>query len=230
MNFFHLLAGLGRRWYIALPGVLITIGLCFYAFERVAVSYSARSSMILLPPSTVTEGGNPYLFLGGLAPALDVLVRRVDADIVRGPIEDEFSVANYTVSADKTTSGPIIAIEGTAPSADDALQVTRAVDEAVPNALAEMQTELGVPDGARITLSTVSIDKKATMDSSTRTQVVVITAALGLGGTLLLTGLVDSLMLTRRSRINAREAATESSHGAEPPPVEATSVHSISGD
>lgn len=230
MNFFHLLAGLGRRWYIAVPGVAIALWLCLYAFERVPVSYAARSSMILLPPDTVTEGGNPYLFLGGLAPALDVLVRRVDADIVRGPIEDEFQVANYIVFADKTTSGPIIAIEGTAPTAGDALQITRAVDDVVPTALAEMQTELGVPEGARITLSTVSVDKKATMDSSTRTQAVVVIAALGLGGTLLLTGLVDSLMLTRRSRIDARKAATESSPGTESPPVEAASVHPISGD
>lgn len=228
MNLLHVLAGFGRRWYVALPGVLIVVGLCLYAFPRVPVSYSASSSMILLPPDTVTEEGNPYLFLGGLGPAQDVLVRRVNADIVRGPIAGEFPVADYTVFADKSSSGPIIAIEGTAPTADAALQIIRAVDDAVPIALTEMQTELGVPSDARITLSIISVDSKATVDSSTRTQVVVIVAALGLGATLLLTGLTDSLILARRSRIVARKAATESSRDAESPD-DSTSVPAASG-
>lgn len=206
-------AGLRRRWYIVVTGLLLTGGLCALAFEYVPISFIARGSMILLPPETVTDGENPYLYLGGLAPALDVLTRRVDADKIRLPIEDAFPEAEFTVFADRSSSGPIIAIEITAPTAREAFAVTDAVRAVIPVALEQMQTELDVPTGSRIALSPVSVDEEATRDTSTRTQALAVLGGLGLGATVLLTGLVDGLLLARRSRRNEIAGAPVSSPG-----------------
>jgi flagellar biosynthesis/type III secretory pathway M-ring protein FliF/YscJ len=63
-----------------------------------------------------------------------------------------------------------------------------------------MQVDLGVAAPARITLTDVSVDTKATRDSTRRTQFVVAVGVAVAGVTILLTGIIDGLIMARRAR------------------------------
>jgi hypothetical protein len=193
-----LITSLGRRWYLVLVGLAATCGIAVLIFGAVPVSYDARASMVLLPPkNSVSEGGNPYLNLSGLGQALDILARRLDSDAVRTPIEDTIG-GTFVAVPDATTSGPILAIEGSGDSEKAALAMTKEVIAAVPVALTSLQTELNVPDFARITAMTITADTEATLNQRVRIQATLAAAGAGLAATILLTGFIDGRLMARR--------------------------------
>ena len=70
-----MLRSLLRRWYIVVLGVILTVAGVYGAYTVTPVTYSATSTVVLLPPEkSVKDGDNPYLYLGGLGQALNVLV------------------------------------------------------------------------------------------------------------------------------------------------------------
>jgi hypothetical protein len=217
-----LLAGMRRRWYLVFFGLLLSAALSWYVFTIVPVSYTARSSVLLLPPQSVTPTGqNPYLNLTGMAPAMDVLTRRVDADAIRTPVEEKYPDAEYTVFADTSTSGPMVVTEVTANTPRTVLTVLDAIDGKLVSSFDSMQADLGVPPVARMTLTTVSVDATATQVSTRRTQFVVAAGVIAFGATVLLTGMIDGLIMARRKRrSDARARAMEDEEDETEDPAE----------
>lgn len=214
-----LAAGLRRRWYLVIVGFLLTGGLAAYTYSVAPVTYEARASMLLLPSKAWTEMigvDNPYLSLTGMGPALDVLTRRVDADRVRLPVERRFPDTEYVISADTSTSGPVVLIETTGPTGARALDVLGRVRSEVEDSLVAMQEELDVSADSQIDLIDVFVDEKATIDMSI---VLRLSVAAGIGGvllTILLTGLIDGLVVNRRAR---REGVGSNSDSAAKVPI-----------
>jgi uncharacterized protein involved in exopolysaccharide biosynthesis len=212
-----LAASLLRRWPIVLVGLLVTSGICVGLAYVVPASYIARTSMVLLPPSTlVGKDGNPYLFLGGLGQALDVLTRKLNADEISEPIKKSYRNTEFTVARDSSTTGPIIIVEASAPTAASARAAMNAVVDAAEPAMESLQSELNVPDNARITVSAFAVDQTPTPDLKTRIQVVGAVGALGLIVTLLLAAFVDGRILARRQ---IKGAATRGADAASSPSV-----------
>jgi len=196
-----LIAALLRRWRFVVVGVLLTAiigaGLAFL----IPASYVAKTSMVLLPPvSVVGAGGNPFLFLGGLGQALDVLTENLGSDTVRERIEEAHPGAKFAVSADTSTTGPILIIESNAASADEALAVTQEVADQAPVSLASLQSKLSVPERSRITMAEVAVDAEPEVDQKNRIQSIVAVAIVGLFATLLLAGYRDNRIASRRSQ------------------------------
>ncbi|WP_394768412.1 hypothetical protein [Lacisediminihabitans sp.] len=196
-----LVRSLGRRWYFVLLGLALTAGLCVAALRVVPVSYNSEASIVLLPPKTSTEpNGNPFLYLGGLSQAVDVLTRTISSDETAKPLLKANPGAKFTIAADVTTTGPIILITSNAPTAAGAQAMTSSVLEAVPTALDSIQSELAVKPQSKISVMTIAVDAKGKLDAKTRTQAVIGIGAVGIVLTILLTGLVDGLMRSRRRR------------------------------
>lgn len=211
-----LVRSLFSRWYLLLIGLLVTAGLGWGAFQVIPVSYKSQASMVLLPPKVSTEpNGNPYLYLGGLGQALDVLTRALDADAERAPLEDAHPNAIYEVTPDTSTSGPILLITSTAPTANGARAMTAAVLEAVPTTLTNLQTGLVVPADSRITVMTIAVDQAATLDAKIKTQTLVVVAAGGIALTILLTGFIDGLLRSRSARLRAAAGETAAGETAQ---------------
>jgi uncharacterized protein involved in exopolysaccharide biosynthesis len=195
------ITGMRRRWYLVLVGLLITGGLAAYVYSVVPASYSARLSLLLLPPLSVTgPGENPFLNLSGMEPAMDVLTRRVDADVVRSPLEEQFPDSEYVVFPDASARGPMVVAEIAAPSESSALKTLDAVNAELVSTFDSMQEELGVPPLGRMTLTEVSVDSEATLDTKMRTQLVAATVAAGVAVTVLITAIIDGLIMARRAR------------------------------
>ena len=196
-----ILGSLFRRWPLLLGGFVITTGLCVALAMSIPATFIARTSMVLLPPPAVVgEDGNPFLFLGGLDTALDVLTRRLNAEELANDVEDEYPDATYTVYADESTSGPIVvvSVEATSARATEAV-MQRIVREAEPS-LKSLQVDLGVPADSLITVTLVAVDQEPKADYKTRIQAVGAVGAAGLVGTILLAGFLESRAISRRQR------------------------------
>lgn len=208
-----------RRWYLVLAGLVLTGLLCWAGSQLVPPSYDARGSMVLMPPSAnVGEDGNPYLQLGGMSEALDVLVRQSNAPAIRDRVLEEYSSASYTIEPDRSTSGSIVVVQATAETETESLALLERSMETLPATLTRMQDELAVTPHQRIDIMPVVVDAEAALNSKQTLQALAVAVVAGLSGTFLLTGLADGLLLSRRARLQS--AAVDSGAGeASPEPV-----------
>lgn len=201
MYFKDLTRALVRRWYLVVIGLACTAALCAGAASKIGPTYEVNSSSVMMPgKATVVEGGNPFLFLGGLTLARDVLVRSLASPEVEAQILETHPDASFTIAGDTTTSGPIILVTADA-STPEAAQATMAnVLATLPRQLTQLQSEAQAPDDARITLLPLSTDAEVTVVTKARTRALLAAAALGVIATVLVTGLVDGILLARRRR------------------------------
>ncbi|MGW9402488.1 hypothetical protein ACWGQ2_00795 [Arthrobacter sp. NPDC055585] len=201
-----------RRWYLVLSGIVFTAVLCWGASQIVPPSYDAQGSMVLMPPpAAVGDEGNPYLQLGGMSEALDVLVRQANAPAVRDRVLEAYPSATYTIEPDRSTSGSIVVVQATAETEEESLTVLDQAMETLPAVLTRMQDELAVIPVQRIDIMPVVVDAEATLNSKQTLQMLAVAVVVGLSGTLMFTALADGLLLARAER---QETSGEHSRGS----------------
>ncbi|QYF72830.1 hypothetical protein [Cryobacterium sp. PAMC25264] len=143
----------------------------------VPASWTARASVLILPPATVVgDTGNPYLFLGGLGQASDVLAKRLDAEDAHTSAQERYNGGDFTVGTDRGSPAPVILIEVDAPTASEALELVGNLHSQVPLELGAMQRDLDVPSAALITTSDITVDSVATLNPRARIQLTAIAA------------------------------------------------------
>lgn len=208
----HLLASSLRRWYVLLAALLATAGLTYSVYQSSDPTYEISGTAVLLPgTSSVPEGGNGFLYLGGLNPALEVLMRSVNSDATsKELLANEPSTTTYTVVRDLDASGPIVLVTATSDTVDGARRTLRAVLDVLPDRLADLQNDVAVPTAARMSVLDLAIDQKPKAITNDRTRAVLGVAAGGIVASLLLTGLVDGLVLS----VARRRASRRSRRGA----------------
>jgi hypothetical protein len=204
MYLIELLKSLRHRWYLVLTGMLLTVALTVAASFFVHPTYIAKASVVLIPPKPpIGVARNPYLNLGGLGPAVDVLGARVRANRTSLELASTHPRAQITVAPDTlATSAPILFITVDAPFPSEALTVRDEVLATVSPTLAAMQDELSIPNGSRMAVSTLASSSQP--EQSSRAQLRVLILILGVGGALTVvgTGLIDGI-LNRQERQNA---------------------------
>lgn len=202
MTLSNLLRNLGRRWYLVLAGLLITTGLCFASYSAVSPTYERAASVLLLPGSqTIPSGGNPYLYLGGLGQASDILVASVNASSVRNAILLGHPATEIFMTRDPASSGPLVTVSSSGPNDADVTATLERALTAIPKTLSELQVQANVPATARITSLQLTTDPTSVLIRKNQLQAVGLVAAGGTALTLLVVGFVDGLLLSRqRSR------------------------------
>jgi len=214
-----LLPSLRRRWWAVSLGLLATLGLGYMALTLVPIEYVARSSMLLLPPeSTLETTSNPYLGLGGLQPAADVLSRALNDGAVHEALAPRDGTATFTVDRDTTSSGPLVLVEVTDVSSTGAAATLDAVVAEMHLTLKKLQEEVGVPEIELIDVVDVARDMTPEPDNKTQIRAILVAVALGLGGTLFGTDLLDGWLVRRRQgRMEGQAAeASSSDHTVDP--------------
>lgn len=187
-----------RRWYIVLLGLIVSAGLAGAAVVLIPPTYEAEGTLLLMPPSKIVGSqGNPYLYLGGMNGAVDVLVRRANAPDVVEAIEKLHSGVKIVYSAAPATSSPIVAISITGGDKESVIGTLEAGRTILIRKLEAMQSELKVPQPMRITAETLVIGHEATANRKTAIQFAILVAAAGTVGTLMFTGFIDGLLLAR---------------------------------
>ena len=80
MNPVNMGRAIRRWWLVALLGLVLSVGGSGLAYTLIGAEYQRSASQVLVPgDNAVPEGGNPFIYLGGLEQAADVLVRAAAA-------------------------------------------------------------------------------------------------------------------------------------------------------
>ena len=211
--------GLLRRWYFVVVGVLLTACAALLLSSVVPPTYKGTARVVLLPPaSLVTPGGNPYLFLGGLDQALSVLSVRLGSGSVQEEIVKGHAGTGYVAEKDLASSGPIMLITSESESPESSLQMLDDVLKVVPQNLVIMQDQLNVPASSRITAMTIVRENEALIDRKSQLRAVLAAVAVGGCITVLVTGLLDRLITSRKGTKRRRRQDT----GVQDQPLEDT--------
>lgn len=199
-----------QRWYFTIAGLLVTLALCGLASTAVPVKYQAKAQILVLPPkTTVGNGGNPYLALGGLQAAADVLARAMSDAQTYAKLRGEGITGTYTVARDLTTSGPVLLVAADNSTPDSALATLQGILAQAAPRLTELQDALTVPDSTRLTSDVFTQDKVATAQRKSQIRAILVAFAAGIFATVLLVSAGDS-MLTRRARRRGRPMSSTS--------------------
>ena len=214
MKFIDTLRGLLRRWYILLPGIIVAASLTIGMWYIIPPGYYRSSTQLLLPgASSVPVGANPYLFLGGLAPAADVLVRAIGSENVLNEMAEDHPGVEIKISRDTTTAGPIILIAVTASSDADAREVLGLLVERTATVLEDFQQMERIPAENRMTVIPVTIDKQSVLQQRTRLLGVAGAAIGGIVLTVFIAGLVDGLSQQRKRAASASDGENSTEEG-----------------
>ena len=214
MNLADTLRGLWRRWYIVVPGLILTAVVAFAAWQGIKPDYERTGTQLLLPgTASIPENGNPFLYLGDLSQAADVLVTSMSSEQELAPLLDGHPGAQIEITRDPRTSGPQILTTVTARSDAEAALILHNTIAETAHQLDNLQDVDAITAGNRISIKSITVDDNSTLNQKTR--------LLAVGGaslamillTLLVAALVEGLS-TRRRRRTSGDGATEESEGA----------------
>jgi hypothetical protein len=209
-----------QRWYFTLVGLLVTLLLCGLAAIAVPVKYQARAQILVLPPHTsVGTGGNPYLALGGLQAASDVLARAMSDGKTYQLLRSQGVTGTYTVARDLTTSGPILLVVAEDSTATGALNTLNGILSQAAPRLSQLQDDLSVPENTRLTSNVFTQDSVAGIQRKSQLRAILVAFAGGVFVTIMLVSAADSVLTRRRRRRLARtgRAAPELPDGDDAP-------------
>jgi capsular polysaccharide biosynthesis protein len=229
-------AVLGRRWLLVLIGFLMTVGLSGAAYELFKPTYEITGTVLLLPPpltSASSGSANPYLRLGGLQQAVDLVGVALSDQATQLELKSISKDVQFTVQADFRTSSPLLAIDVKDSTPETALRIRDLLVARVPTRLGDMQAALGVSTKDRVTTTVVTLDTEAVEVGKNRLRAAVVAAAVGLGLTLVTATLWDKRRLRHprrrlpRSRNSGRDRGTKALPEAAPEPVEVPEVTEV---
>ncbi|MGV8911596.1 MAG: hypothetical protein ACOH14_03190 [Rhodoglobus sp.] len=217
MNLADTLRALWRRWYVVVPGLILTIAVAIGAWQIIEPDYERVGTQLLLPGvASIPESGNPYLYLGGLSQAADVVVTSMSSERELSALVRDYPGAEIVITRDPVTSGPQILTTVTAKSDADARKILSSTMNRTTQVLSNLQNVTGITARNRISIESITVDSQSTLVQKTR--------LLGAGGatlgmlliTLLSAGLVEGLSTLKR-----RERRADVKHGG---PDESVSI------
>lgn len=193
---------LARRWYLVIVSLGLTVVAVVVMMGRVGPSYTAQGTLLLFPPEGTTRAGeriegNPYLSLGGLNPARDILIRAMTSKTSRAAVEKSHPDVGYEMYADMAVSGPIIVVEVTGPSDEATIGALNTLFETVPTVLVDLQSDLEIKRREYITIQELTIDETAEEVTKDQLRAGIVAGAGVMVGGLLGIGLLDGLLLSR---------------------------------
>ena len=215
------------RWrHLTLITLLAAIGAGIGLFNATSPTYTANSTVLLMPPKAVLvqaqadksqyAPNNPLLYLDTLTNSRDVLVRNLSSKDVQDFLEKQQPATTTTVSGDMTSNSPLIIVKSTGSSEAAALSAMEAVDALVPYKLKSMQDEMDIQPLQRISSMVVTADTKATASSKKQLELGIVGFALVLLLGLGLIALLDQLRTRRLAKAGTMQTAALSTDEAAP--------------
>ncbi|MDQ7992683.1 MAG: hypothetical protein AAGC63_05755 [Propionicimonas sp.] len=206
---------LGRRWYIVLLGVLMSLGLAVAALAVTPPLYEARGTLLLMPSKDQlsTGGRNPFLHLDALDGPAGIVMARLNGDETRLAIEAVAPKAEYVVESDPAMRGPTIQVTVTDSTPAGALAILDRMLTMASDILQQVQAEREVPDAASVGSMRLVVDTKAERVTSATVRMVMAALGAGLLATAVLAFSLDGLLLRRRRRIAGREGTPATTDG-----------------
>ncbi|MBU4335300.1 MAG: hypothetical protein KJ548_01900 [Actinobacteria bacterium] len=200
MDLRYILAQLRRRAWATAMCLLATAAMAFYVQSTVPALYQVQASLVLIPPSLAEDpGSNPFLSIGGLNPAADVLVRALNYSSFRETVAPSGGTRTFDVSRDTDASGPLLVVNASDVTAAGANEVLDQVVAQAPISMAQLQDDIGVTDIAMIDVLEIARESQPTIDTKSQQRALLMVVAAGLVVTVLGVGLLDRWLLGRKA-------------------------------
>jgi hypothetical protein len=171
-----------RRWYVLLPGLLITAGLVVGAWRVLPVSYSSQSTVALLNSRKgAAADGNPFLSMEpSLTGMADSLARNVNSDAAKGDLKRAGLTEKYEVKIADNAQGPLLWITVTGHEPTAVLKGNTTLMEFTKQRLRELQADQKVAPDAMIRITTIVPPQKPEAQLKSTIQYLVMGGGLGL--------------------------------------------------
>ncbi|HEY2044282.1 MAG TPA: hypothetical protein VGH11_16525 [Jatrophihabitans sp.] len=202
-----------RRWYLTLIGLALTVGFAATAIFMVAPTYQAKASLLLLPPKSPATGSNPYLALGGLQGATDVLARAMSDSSTLNQLAQSGATGTFAVLRDPNTSGPVLLVTATASDSASAVRDVDLFIHLVPSKLASLQESIGVPSSAALSSSAITQDRTAAINRKSQIRAILVAVAAGVVITVAGISLLENFV-SRPKHSDVRAVSVSASHEA----------------
>jgi capsular polysaccharide biosynthesis protein len=213
VDFWDLTKLLVRRWFVAVPLLLLTAAGAVGLAVTVKPDYIADSYITLVSPRTAapatSTARNPWLDMGVTALGSAAIYSTQDASVLEPLVRQGYS-DNFTMAFDGNT--PIIKIEVTAASKQQATATAQELADLFKQSVDALQQEHAVTSDQMITVQ--RLDKGDNVKSSTTKLKRAVIAVIGAGLllTIALTATVDAI-LQRRTRRRSYPAAAPPAGG-----------------
>ena len=162
MDFWKTLLVLVRRWYVAVPALLVSAGLAAMAYQSIPPKYEATGSVVLLTPThgatgSTREAGpaNPLLsFDGSLETTAQLLTQVLLSPAVAEQLADQGGTADYQVG-DANIGGPFVNVVATGRSPAEVQHTVTLVLNRARQELLERESKLNAPRSSFISVEDV---------------------------------------------------------------------------
>ncbi|MFF7969728.1 Wzz/FepE/Etk N-terminal domain-containing protein [Streptomyces sp. NPDC007905] len=189
-----------RRWYVLLPGLLLTACLTVAVALVVPVTYQSQSTVVLLnsQKATVAYDGNPFLStqtsLTGMA---DSLARNLDSDVSVRELKSRGATGTFEAKLADNAQGPLMWLTVTGTDKAAVLASDRMLTAYAKERLEQFQKQQSVAPKAMIRMTTIVPPQNPMAQTKTRLEYLVMAGCLGLVLSLVATFYVEA---RRRSR------------------------------
>ncbi|MFF4055953.1 Wzz/FepE/Etk N-terminal domain-containing protein [Streptomyces sp. NPDC001668] len=206
-----------RRWYVLLPGLLLTIGLTVAVALTVPVTYQSQSTVVLLNSEKATKAydGNPFLStqtsLTGMA---DSLARNLNSDASLRELKSRGATGTFEAKLADNAQGPLMWLTVTGTDKKAVLKSDRILTAYADERLVQFQKQQSVTTNAMIRMTTIVAPQNPAAQTKTRLEYMVMAGGLGLVLSLVATFYAEA---RRRPRPPVpREEAAQPAAGPEP--------------
>ncbi|MEJ8641759.1 chain length determinant protein [Streptomyces sp. MS1.HAVA.3] len=205
-----------RRWYVLLPGLLLTAALTAAVYLLVPVEYRSQSTVTLLnsKKATVAFDGNPFLSTqASLTGMADGLARNLNSDDSKAELKALGVTGVHEAKIADNALGPYmwLSVVGTDPAA--VLKSDEILTAYAEKRLLEFQTQQSVQPEAMIRMSTIVPPQKPEAQTKARLQFLVMAGALGFVLSLVATFFVEARRRGPGKHRPAADAAGETAPG-----------------
>ncbi|MCX5063201.1 chain length determinant protein [Streptomyces sp. NBC_00201] len=223
-----------RRWYVLLPGLLLTAGLIVGVVLLVPIGYQSQSTVVLLnsQKATVAYDGNPFLStqtsLTGMA---DSLARNLNSDVSLRELKSRGATGTFEAKLADNAQGPLMWLTVTGTDKAAVLSSNKILTAYAKDRLDQFQKQQSVAPKAMIRMTTIVPPQNPVAQTKTRIEYMVMAGALGLVLSLLAVFYVEA---RRRPRTPAepeepaqRDETAQPVTAAEPPAGESVAEQTI---
>jgi hypothetical protein len=172
-----------RRWYVLLPGLLLTAGLIVGLTLTVPVTYQSQSTVMLLnsQKATVAYDGNPFLSaqtsLTGMA---DSLARNLNSDGSLGDLKSRGATGTFAAKLADNAQGPLLWLTVTGTDKAAVLASDKILTAYAQERLDQFQKQQSVAPKAMIRMTTVVPPQNPVAQTKTRLEYLIMAGCLGL--------------------------------------------------
>ncbi|MFE5296305.1 chain length determinant protein [Streptomyces sp. NPDC056632] len=209
-----------RRWYVLVPGLLLTAGLTVGAWLLVPVSYESQSTVAMLNSRKGAEAdGNPFLSMEpSLTGMADSLARNVNSDVSAAELKSQGLTEKYEAKIADNAQGPLLWLTVTGEDPDAVLRGNKTLMAFTAQRLKDLQADQKVSPDSMIRITTIVPPQDPEAKLKSKVQYLVMAAGLGIVLSLVATFFAEARSRGRSPRKHRQDPDTERTEPA-PEPV-----------